>query len=241
VVVKFASEFEKAGKTYLELGGWKGLKSGNWLLQLIPRSFKAYHDRANADYFRAKYPDSDNDTIAGRLTSVAARNAGLLGVAVGATVSIDEIVGAVTAGEGGVGIPGNVAVALAAIGGETILLAQIQLQLVANLARIYGVTLDPDDPEDILFILAFAVGGTLAQEAGMMAAEIGATLTESLGRKVGVKLLERTIAKYAVPGISMAIGWGWNYIATKKLGKIARKQFQKRAAERNPNPIIQTA
>lgn len=239
--MKLASELEKARKTCLELGGWKALKSGNWLLQLIPKSFKAYHNKANPEYFRAKYPDSDNDTIAGKLTTVAARNAGLLGVAVGATVSVDEIVGVLTAGEGGIGIPSDVAIALAAIGGETILLAQIQLQLVANLAQVYGVTLDPDDPEDILLILAFAAGGSLAQEAGMVAAEVGARLTESLGRKVGVKILEQTIAKYAVPGVSMAIGWGWNYVATKKLGKIARKHFLKRAAERNPTPVIQIA
>ena len=41
-VVRYASELEKVGKICHDLGGWKGLKSGNWLLELIPRSYRAY-------------------------------------------------------------------------------------------------------------------------------------------------------------------------------------------------------
>ena len=240
-------ELEKAKGDLTELGGWEALKSGDWLLRLIQRSFKAYYTNANEGYFRAKYPKLNADQIANKLVSVASRNASLLGIVVGATISADEIVTVLTGGEGGVGLPANIAIGVASVGAEVVLLARFQLQLVANLAKLYGVPLDPDDPEDILVIFAFAVGGSVAELAGKLGAKVGGRLTErmvrkyvskevleaikSLGRKIGIKILQRTIIKYAVPVASMGIGGVWNYFATKAVGKIARKHFLARMSE----------
>ncbi len=46
------------------------------------------------------------------------------------------------------------------------MLIKFQLQLVANLGKLYDVPLNPDDPEDILTILAFALGGSTADGIG---------------------------------------------------------------------------
>lgn len=241
---------EEAKQDYDDLGGWEAFKSGEWLLLLIYRSFKNYWERATADYFCAKYPNCDKDEIAKRLIAVAAGNASVLGGITGAAVSGDEILTLLTGGGGVVGLPASIALAVTSISAEAILLVRFQLQLVANLGKLYGVPLDPEDPEDILTILAFAVGGGAAEAAGRAGMRMGGTaaghaarnifaretlrLVQGIGRQVGVNILQRSIVKYTVPVVSIAIGTGWNYFAMKAVGEIAIKHFKERAAITRP-------
>jgi uncharacterized protein (DUF697 family) len=238
---------ETTKREYAELGGWSAFKSGDWLGLLIQRSFRNYWERATVDYFYAKYGTTNPDKVAAKLITVAAKNAAILGALTGAAVSTDEIVAIFTAAEGGIGLPANLAIAAAAFAAEAILLVRLQLQLVASLGRLYRVPLDPDDPEDILTILAFALGGSAADMAGKAGAKIGGKLggraakavvskdvlafLKRLAAKVGVKILQRTIVKYIVPIVSMGIGTGWNYIATRAVGRIAVRHFKQRLAD----------
>lgn len=240
-------QLEEAKREYDELGGWKAFKSGEWLWLLIQKSFKNYWERATVEYFRAKYGTADAEKIAEKLIGVAAKNAAILGAVTGAAVSTDEIVAIVTAGEGGIGLPANIAIAAAALSAEAILLMRFQLQLVANLGKLYGAPLDPDDPEDILTILAFALGGSAADAAGKAGMKIGSkfagraakivfsndvlALFKKIAAKVGVKILQRTIVKYTIPIASIGIGTGWNYLATRAVGRIAIKHFKQRIAD----------
>jgi uncharacterized protein (DUF697 family) len=241
-----AHTLDKAKREYEQLGGWDAFKSGEWLWRLIRKSFRNYWERATAEYFWAKYGTKDPDRVAPRLIAVAAKNAAMLGAMTGAAVSTDEIAAIVTAGGAGVGIPATLAIAAAALSAEAILLVRLQLQLVANIGKLYGVALDPDDPEDILTILAFALGGAVADEAGGVGMKIGGTLggraaeavfskdllafTKRVASKVGVKILQRTIVKYVVPLISIGVGTGWNYVATKAVGRIAIRHFKERVS-----------
>jgi len=200
-------KFEEAKKEVTDLGGPKAFKSGEWLLNLVRKSFKNYWERANADYFRDKYKTKDNDFIAKRLTEVAARNAGILGGVTGAVVSADEIVAILTGGEGVLGVPANIAILVTALASEAIVLVRFQLELVANLGKLYGVPLDPEDPEDILIILAFAFGGFAAEEAGKFGMKVGGRVgrilvkkyiaketlaaLKRIGGKIGLKILQR--------------------------------------------------
>jgi uncharacterized protein (DUF697 family) len=177
------------------------------------------------------------------LISVAAKNASILGGITAAAVSADEIV---TVVGGGLGLPANIAIAVASISTEAVLLVHVQLHLIANLGKLYGVPLDPDDPEDIITILAFPVGGGAAEFAGKAGGKIGAkaagqaakklfskgtlAYVKKVGAKVGVKILQRSIVKYTVPLASIGIGSGWNYLATKTVGRIAIRHFKQRAA-----------
>ena len=237
-------QFEKAKKEVEELGGWEGFKSGEWFLKLVNQSFHAYYEKANCEYFRTKYPGADDGTLIKKLTEVAAKNAAILGGIVGAAVAADEIATLVTGAEGGVGLPANIAIALTAVAGELILLTRLQLQLVANIAKIMEVPLDPKDPEDILVIFAFAVGGSVAEAAGKGGMKVGAKLAtagikstlkkdilkflKDFARKLGYKLLQRTIIKYAMPIVSVGIGATWNYASTRTVSKIAKRHFTER-------------
>jgi len=240
-------KFEEAKKEITRLGGLKAFKSGEWLLNLVRKSFKNYWERANADSFRDKYKTKDDDFIAKRLTEVAARNAGILGGVTGAVISTDEIFGFFTAGEGGIGLPANLAIAVTALASEAIVFVRLQLELVANLGKVYGVPLDPEDPEDFQIILAYGIGGSVAEEAGRFGMKVGGRVAGNLVKKylaketlealkkifakMGVKILQRTILKYVVPLASILVGSGWNYLTTKAVGKIARKHFLSRRNE----------
>ena len=232
-------KLSEAKQDYEEIGGWSSFKSGQWLWQIIQKSFSNYWNNANVEYFESKYDTKDPEILAKKLISVAAKNAAILGGITGAAISIDGIVV--------IALPANIAIAATGIASESILLLRIQLQLVANLGKLYGVPLDPDDPEDILTILAFAIGGSTADTAGKFGMKVGAKLAsraakavfkketlaalKSIAAKLGVKILQRSIVKYTVPVASIGIGSGWNYTSTITVGKIATKHFKQRLNE----------
>lgn len=245
------NQLTEAKRDYKEIGGWSSFKSGQWLWQIIQKSFSNYWNNANVEYFEAKYGTQNAEQLAKKLISVAAKNSAVLGGVTGAAISADEIVAIVTGGEGGVGLPANIAIAAAGIGAEAILFIRFQLQLVANLGKLYGVPIDPDDPEDILTILAFALGGSAADTAGKFGMKVGGKLAGRIAKavfkketltalkriaaKVGVKILQRSIVKYTIPIVSIGIGTGWNYASTKTVGKIAIRHFKQRATEVGSN------
>ena len=252
----FEMEFSKEGiKKYIteakqevqELGGLQAFKNGEWLIKLMGKCFTNYYESANFEYFSNKYSTTNEKVISDKLTKVACKNASLLGGAVGATVSADELITLFTAAEGGLGLPANIAIAVTAVAAESVMLVRIQLQLVANLAKVYGITLDPNDPEDILTILAYAIGGSVADAAGKAGMKIGGRLTRNLvkgvvrkevlkaiqdiGKKIGVKILQKTIIASAVPVVSIGIGLLWNYTSTKAVGKMATRHLLVRREE----------
>ncbi len=245
--VDIKEQLEKTKQEFNEIGGVESLKSGEWLNILIHKSFATYWKNANVEYFESKYGTKDKDKIAKKLISVASKNASILGGLTGATMSTNELVAFFTAGEGGIGIPANIAIAVASIGSEIISLTRIQLQLIANLGKLYKVPLDPDDPEDILTILAFAVGGSASEATGKFGMKIGGKLASNtaknifkketlkalkrVGQKIGIKILQKSIVKYTAPLVSIALGASWNYISTKTIAKIAIKHFEQRAKE----------
>ena len=229
--------------------GWPRLKSGEWLPLVIERTFRTYYENANADYFRQKYPRLNDEEIIKKLTAVAAKNAAVLGAITGAAVAADEIAAVVLAiPSGGLNLPAQIAIATTALAAEAIVLVRIQLQLIANIARILGVPLNPDDPEDVLLILQFAFGGAVAEETGKFGAKIAGNVTKRFirnkvsgetlaalkkwGAKLGVKILQRSIIKYAVPIVSSLVGSTWNYLTTAKVGGMAADHFRKSRGER---------
>ena len=143
-----------------------------------------------------------------------------------------------------VGLPANIAIFAGAAFTEAYVLAKIQVQLIANLAKLYSATLDPDDPEDIYIILEYAFGGVVAEQLGTVAARAAKGATKSavrkyvsgetlqtlqkIARRVGMKLLQRTILKYSLPAASVLVGSSWNYYATKGVAKRATRGFSER-------------
>ena len=232
-----------AKREYAALGGWKAFRSGEWLWLLIQKSIINCWERATIEPLLAMRGTADPEAIAAKLIAGAARDSAILGAVTGAAISTDEMIAILGVAEGGgLGLPVNLAIAASAISAEAILLVGFQLQLIADLGNLYGITLHPDEPGDILTILAFAIGGAAAAAADQAGMRIGGetarqvaksllatdvhALFERIGVKLGIKIFQRAILKYVNPLSAIGIGTSWNYLATKRVGEIAVQHFK---------------
>ena len=229
-----SKELEEA-KALAKSFDFEKVKNGEWFIALLKQVIKAYDRNARAAYFQKKYPGLPSDEIADILTSVTVRYATIAGAVTGVAASVDEIA---ALGSGGM----TAALFFGTIGAEMLYLSNIQMRLMLDMSVLYDLHLDPEDPEDILMIFGYALGVAPAEFIGkglQVAARAG---TESaikkvvtkgtreallkFGKKLGFKILQRTVIKFAVPVASAAIGSGYNYVTTKSVGQIAKLHFK---------------
>jgi uncharacterized tellurite resistance protein B-like protein len=213
------------------------VKSGEWFIQLLQKVVRAYDRNARATYFQKKYPGLSQDEIADILTSVTVKYATIAGAIAGVAATANEIAAISSAGL-------TASLFVGSIGAEMLYLSNIQMRLVLDMSVLYDLQLDTEDPEDILLIFGYALGVAPAEALGkglQVAARAGTTgaiktvvskgtlaALKKFGQRLGIKILQRTIIKYAVPVASAAVGSGYNYIATKSVGKIAKIHFKNR-------------
>lgn len=222
--------------------GWAKFRSGEWLSYLIQRSFRQHWEAASAEAFHDQFPGCNRDRIAKKLIARAAKDASAVGAVTGVIVSADEIATLLTAGEGLIGLPANIVIAVGSVAAELILFLRIQLRLIAELAHLYGVTLDPDDTDEVLSIVVLAAGGAAATDIRKYGIGIGASaarasvkrmfsdhrvsLLKLISAKTGKHMLRRSLLKNTLAVASIGIGAGSNYFAMKSIGRLATKHFQ---------------
>ena len=215
------------------------IRSGDWFVRILQQVCRTYDRNARAEYFQRKYVGLPPDDIADKLISVVTRTAAVTGGVAGVATSAAQVATLSTAGL-------TSALLVSSIGGEMIYLARMQMRLVLDLAVVYDVELDPDDPEDVLLVFGYALGvsptgvvSKFAQQAAGHATKRAVRKyiskgvlqsVKSMGAKVGVKILQKTIIKYTVPAASAVVGSSFNYLSTKSIGKIARTHFAQRGA-----------
>ena len=239
-------EQDTRAKVYTELSETKQFareldfeeaKSGEWFIELLRRVVYAYDHNVKAEYFRQKYPGLSPDEIADILTSVTARYATVAGGVAGAAATSSQLT---TLTSFGMTAP----LFFGTVGAEMIYLARIQMRLVLDLSVIYDLQLDPEDPEDVLMVFGYALGvaptNIIGTGAGKAAGEVTKRAVkkyiskdilkaiQNFARKLGFKILQRTILKYAVPVASAAVGGSYNYVTTRSVGEIARTHFKNR-------------
>lgn len=232
-VIKGFDEARQFAKTL----DYEEVKSGEWFVELLRKVVYAYDRNARAEYFQQKYPGLSPDEIADILTSVTVRYAAVAGGVAGAAATSTQLT---TLTSFGMTAP----LFVSAIGAEMVYLARIQMRLVLDLSVVYDLQLDPEDPEDVLMVFGYALGvaptNIIATGAGKAAGEVTKRAVkkyiskdvlkavQNFARKLGFKILQRTILKYAVPIASAAVGGSYNYVATKSMGEIAKTHFKNR-------------
>lgn len=229
-------ELEEA-KTLANSFDFSKVKNGEWFTTLLRQVINAYDRNARAAYFQKKYPGLPADEIADILTSVTVRYVTIAGAAAGVATSANEIA---ALGSGGM----TAALFVGTIGAEMLYLSNIQMRLILDMSVLYDLQLDPEDPEDILMVFGYALGVAPADILGkglQVATRAGTTSTikkvvskgtldaiQKFTQRLGFKILQRTIIKYAVPVASAAVGSGYNYVTTKSVGQIAKLHFKNR-------------
>ncbi|MBN2267299.1 MAG: hypothetical protein JW725_03075 [Candidatus Babeliaceae bacterium] len=138
----------------------------------------------------------------------------------------------------------TIAVMAGAIGAEMVYLARIQMRLVLDLSVVHNLQLDLDDPEDILMVFGYALGvaPTEMLGKGLQVATRGGTqyavkkyfskgtlkAIQDFGKRIGIKILQKSILKYAVSVVSAVVGSSYNYVVTKALGGITKNHLKNR-------------
>jgi uncharacterized tellurite resistance protein B-like protein len=236
VKTQVSKDLEDA-KTLAKTLNFEEVKSGEWFIKLLQQVVRAYDRNARATYFQKKYPGLSPDEIADILTSVTVKYATIAGAITGVAATANEIVAISSAGL-------TAALFVGSIGAEMLYLSNIQMRLVLDMSVLYDLQLDTEDPEDILLIFGYALGVVPAEALGkglQVAARAGTTSTikkvvtkgtreavVKFAQRLGFKVGQRTIIKYAVPVASAAVGSSYNYLTTKSVGQIAKIHFKNR-------------
>jgi tellurite resistance protein len=236
VKTEVASELEEA-KDFAKTLTIDDIKSGQWFIALLQKVIQSYDRNASAVYFQQKYPGLPPDEIADILTSVTVRYATIAGAVTGAAATANQMAALSSAGM-------TLAVMAGAIGAEMVYLARIQMRLVLDLSVVYDLQLDPDDPEDMLLIFGYALGvaPTEMLGKGLQVATRGGThyavkkyiskstlkAIQDVGKRIGLRILQKSILKYTVPVVSAVVGSSYNYVTTKSVGGIAKYHLKNR-------------
>jgi len=217
------------------------LNSGNWFTKLIAQGLVTYTQKATWEYFQEKYKGVPADAIVDQRIKMATRYAALSG---GLTASAYTGAVAATIGSAGGASPLTVPAAIVTLSVDLAFLTQLQLRLAYDIAVLYRVPIDVNDPDDLwkLIRVAFTIKsgevigeGLLKLVPGAMRFAIkrfysGAVLTAARGLPyVGKFLLQRTVIKVMIPLVGIPLAIGINFYTTLIAGKHARGVFRNEA------------
>ncbi|MCB0482823.1 MAG: TerB family tellurite resistance protein [Flavobacteriales bacterium] len=231
-----SSELEEA-KSFAKTLNIEDVKSGQWFIALLQKVVESYNRNVRVEYFQQKYPGLTPDEIADKLISITVKYATIAGAVTGTATTANQIAALSSAGM-------TIALMTGAIGAEMVYLARIQMRLILDLSVAYDLQLDPDDPEDILMVFGYAMGVAPVEAVGkglQMAARGGTQYAvkkyvskgtlkaiQDFGKRIGIKILQKSILKYTVPVVSALAGSSYNYVATKSVGGIAKNHLKNR-------------
>ncbi|HYP46950.1 MAG TPA: hypothetical protein VEQ66_17355 [Propionibacteriaceae bacterium] len=217
------------------------VRQGEWFAKLLRFSMDPYVQEVDAAYFDRLYPGFSAEEKVRARVELAARLASVEGA-----LTAGAYTGAIAAtfGSRGAALP----VALPSAGASFVLdllfLSHLQLRLAYDIANIFGVPLDLEDPEDLwrLIQVAFVLKEPAArwQALGQKApAMVRATLEKmftgdpaAAARSLpalGKFLLQRNVAKFAIPGVGVPLSIGVNYWSANVAGSQASTVFGREA------------
>lgn len=208
---------------------------GTWLLKVVQQLVRNYPYERRRQALKDAYGTASAEQIAAKRIQIAARKSALAGATVGLTITSSELVLLASLGM-------TATVLVSSVGAEIIYLAQLQINLVLELALIYDIPVDPDDTDLMMRVFNYALGSTLknglpdGSDSGNMASQ-PETLRATLARGgvrfaqetwefIGLLVLQETLIKYAIPVAAIGIGAGYNYKSTSAVGKAADAYFQ---------------
>lgn len=217
------------------------VRQGEWFARLLRFSMDPYVQEVDAAYFDKLYPGFSAEEMVRARIELAARYASVEGA-----LTAGAYAGAIAAtfGSRGAALP----VALPSAGASFVLdllfMSSLQLRLAYDIALIYGVPLDLDDPEDLwrLIQVAFVIKEPAArwQALGSRAPAVVRAALEKMFTgdpaaaerslpALGKFLLQRHVAKFAIPGVGVPLSIGGNYLSASVAGSQASNVFRREA------------
>ncbi|RLK09510.1 hypothetical protein DER29_6014 [Micromonospora sp. M71_S20] len=235
-------EYERAEVERFAQGlPWDDVVSGDWFAKLLAHALHTYTAKANAQYFRDRYPGMPIDGVVDERIRAAARNAAIKG---GLSASAYSAAVVTTIGSRGGASRAALPAAAASLIYDVAFVTRMQLRLVYDIAVLYQIPLDLSDPEDmwmlvraILPVKAGEVTRSVVIKAAPEAARqvvkrfySGAALTTAKSFPiVGKHLLQRTVIKTGIPVLGVPTAVVMNHRTTKAAGRHAKKIFREEA------------
>lgn len=219
------------------------LRDGSWFRRIVAAHVKKHCATITAAHWEAKYPGLDVETRARKQIRGVALRAAATGAFASVGASTGELLSLFTEG---LGAPVGVPAAMMSMALEAGYTALLQIDLVCDLASIYGVPFDPDDVGEVatLFGLALEIdvkqrkkghsgGGERGDDAEAphgLTAKLMELEEGDVAKRIGRKLLEEAVVKNIVPVLGVGIAARWNYVGTRKVAAAARKYVRYRCA-----------
>ena len=237
-VKQLLDDLRDAAKSYTA----DDIRGGGWFVRFLRHCIDTYAKKVNAQYFKDRYPGLPPDPVVARRIALAKKYAALEGGLSGAVYSAAL---AAIVGSGGGASPLTLPAAVASFTADLLFTTQLQFRLAYDMAILYGVDIDVDDPEDLVDLLRVAFGikaGAVANEALLKVAPKavqavvkgvykGALLEFMHALPViGRYLLQRNVVKFAIPIVNVPLSAGMNYWWTGAIAKRARALYRNRAA-----------
>lgn len=217
------------------------IKSGGWFTKLLSHSLAAYSEKVDWQYFQEKYQGVPADAIVDQRIKMASRYAAIEG---GISASAYTGTIAATIGSAGGASPATVPAAVATVMVDVVYITQLQLRLAYDVAVLYRVPLDLNDPDDLwkLIRVAFTIkSGEVVREGAVKAVPVMArpvikrfyargVLSAARGFPVvGKFLLQRNVIKISIPVIGVPLAVVLNRYTTLVAGRHARDVFRDEA------------
>jgi tellurite resistance protein len=216
------------------------IKSGGWFTKLCAQALRSYAEKATWEYFQQKYRGVPADGIVGQQIKLAAKNAMIEG---GITSSLYNGTIAATIGSLGGASPATVPAGVVTFMVDLTYITQLQMRLAYDIAVIYRIPLDVDDPEDMMKIVRVAIGvksGQVARTSMKFVPDLvrqvlkkyysGPVLAAAKSLPfVGKHLLQRNIIKFGIPGVGIPLTVLVNRYTTLAAGRYAKSVFRAEA------------
>ena len=214
------------------------MRDGSWFRRIVVSHVKKHHATITAEHWDRLYPGLDAEQRAHKQIGSVARKAAATGVLASAGASTGELLSLFT---DGLAAPIGVPAAMLSMALEAGYTALLQIDLVCDLASIYGVAFDPDDVGEVATLFGLALEVEVKEtkkkeELDEKEAPHGLTakLIEledgDIATRIGRKMLEESVVKNIIPVLGMGIAARWNYVATRKLAAHAKKYVRYRHA-----------
>lgn len=217
------------------------IKSGGWFAKLLTYSLRSYSQKVDWQYFKEKYKGIPPDAIVEERIRMAARYAAIEG---GLSASAYTGAIAATIGTGGGASPATVPAAVTTMMVDVTYTTQLQLRLAYDIAVLYGVPVDLNDPGDLwkLIRVAFTIkSGEVASEGALKSVPLvvrplikrflaGDALKAAKALPVvGKYLLRRNVIKVGIPAVGVPLSVVVNRQTTLIAGRHARAVFRNEA------------
>jgi len=205
-----------------------------WFTKLIGYYLRRYKDR---DVARGRTQPKPGQTVSDaarkRILRASVKSA-LSGAAAGTLSTAATLITAQTEG-----IAGLVAIPIAAlgIGGEMMYRSLVHFDLTVQLADLFGVEFDPNDPADIIRLYSLVFKTNVEDDEEPSAGEspsVGKDLVHKVkhlesaevGEQIGNKVLGESVVRNIVPFVGIVSSAVTNFVLTQRLGHTVRRYMR---------------